>query len=157
VLRRLVDERVGIRDLRSILEALAGIGNVEKDPMSLAEFVRSQLRRRISFSLAGSSRELSVLVLDSPIEETIRGAVQRTPAGSFLALSPAAGRDIVQSVRRAISAWPAPSRPVLLAPPDVRRFVRKLLEVELPDLDVISPVELAPELTVRAVARATLT
>jgi len=34
--------------------------------------------------------------------------------------------------------------------------VRKLLEVELPELDVVSPVELAPELTVRAVARATL-
>jgi type III secretion protein V len=156
VLRRLIDERVSIRDLRSILEALAGIGNVEKDPLSLAEFVRSQLRRRISYSLAGSSRELPVMVLDSPLEETIRSAVQRTAAGSFLALAPAAARDIVQSVRRALSSWPSPSRPVLLAQPDVRRFVRKLLEVELPELDVVSPVELAPELTVRAVARATL-
>jgi type III secretion protein V len=96
------------------------------------------------------------MVLDSPLEETIRSAVQRTPAGSFLALAPAAARDIVQAVRRALSSWPSPTRPVLLAQPDVRRFVRKLLEVELPELDVISPVELAPELTVRAVARATL-
>ena len=156
VLRRLVDERVSIRDLRAILEALAGVGAVEKDPLSLAEFVRSQLRRRISFALAGGSRELSVLVLDPPLEETIRSAIQRTAAGSFLALAPAAARDIVQAVRRAVATFPAPGRPVLLAQPDVRRFVRKLLEVELPELDVISPVELAPELSVRAVARATL-
>jgi type III secretion protein V len=156
ILRRLLDERVSIRDLRAILEALAGIGNVEKDPLSLAEFVRSQLRRSITFGLAGTGRELSVLVLDSPLEETVRSAIQRTPAGSFLSLAPAAARDIVEAVRRAISVWPAPTRPVLLAQPDIRRFVRKLLELELPELDVVSSVELVPDLTVRAVARATL-
>jgi type III secretion protein V len=156
VLRRLVDERVGIRDLRTILEALAGAGSLDKDALGLAEFVRAQLRRQITFSLVGSGRELAVMVLDSPLEETIRTSIQRTPAGSFLALAPAAARDIVLSVRRAVETWPSPARPTLLAQPDIRRFVRKLLEVELPLLDVVSPVELTPELTIRAVTRATL-
>ncbi len=154
ILRRLLDERLSIRDQRAILEALAAIGNVEKDPLSLAEFVRAQLRRSITHRLAGSARELPVLVLDSPLEETIRAALQRTPAGTFLALAPAVARDIVSSVRQALQSWPAPTRPVLLAQPDIRRFVRKLLEVEFPDLDIVSPVELMPTLQLRAVARA---
>jgi len=154
VLRRLLDERLSIRDQRSILEALAAIGGVEKDPLNLAEFVRAQLRRSITHRLAGNARELPVLVLDSPLEETIRAALQRTAAGTFLALAPAAARDIVASVRTALQSWPAPSRPVLLAQPDIRRFVRKLLEVEFPDLDIVSPVELMPTLQLRAVARA---
>jgi type III secretion protein V len=156
VLRRLVDERVSVRDLRSILEALASAGALEKDALSLTEFVRAQLRRSITFSLIGSGRELAVMLLDSPLEETIRAAVQRTPAGSFLSLSPAAARDVVQAVRRASASWPSPGRPVLLTQPDIRRFVRKLLEVELPELDVVSSVELVPDVTVRAVTRATL-
>jgi type III secretion protein V len=156
VLKKLVDERVSIRDLRSILEALAGAANLEKDPLGLAEFVRSQLRRSITFRLAGSSNELPVLVLDGMLEDTVRSAIQRTPAGSFLALAPAATRDIVHAVRRAVTAWPAPGRAVLLTQPDIRRFVRKLLEAELPELTVVSSVELSPELTVRAVARVTL-
>jgi type III secretion protein V len=86
----------------------------------------------------------------------VRSAIQRTPAGSFLALAPAATRDIVHAVRRAVTAWPAPGRAVLLTQPDIRRFVRKLLEAELPELTVVSSVELSPELTVRAVARVTL-
>jgi type III secretion protein V len=36
------------------------------------------------------------------------------------------------------------------------RFVRKLIEIELPDVRVISFAELLPEVTVRPVGKATL-
>ncbi len=156
VLRRLVEERVSVRDLRAVLEALAAVAHSEKDPLNLAEFVRSQLRRPITHGLTHGGRELNVLLLDSPIEETLRGAIQRTSAGSFLSLAPAAGRDIVQAVRRGSSSFAEGVRPVLLTPPDIRRFVRKLLEVDFPELDVVSYAELLPEIAIRPVARATL-
>jgi type III secretion protein V len=38
ILRRLVDERISVRDLKGILEALALVGSTEKDPLGLAEF-----------------------------------------------------------------------------------------------------------------------
>ncbi|HVJ18668.1 MAG TPA: flagellar biosynthesis protein FlhA [Polyangiaceae bacterium] len=155
VLRRLVEERISIRDLKAILEALAVIGNSEKDPLNLAEFVRSQLRRSITHSLTRGTRELGVALLDQSIEETIRGAISRTPAGSFLTLAPAAGRDIVRAVRRAIESVEGP-RPPILTQPDIRRFVRKLVELELPDQRVVSFAELLPEIAVKPVARATL-
>ena len=106
VLRRLAEERVNIRDLRAILEALALVGNVERDPLNLAEFVRSQLRRPLTHALTQGGRELSVVLLEPQIEEAIRGAVSRTPAGSFLTLAPAAARDVVSAVRRALPSEP---------------------------------------------------
>jgi type III secretion protein V len=157
ILRRLVEERVSIRDLRAILEALSSVGSAEKDPLTLAEFVRAQLRRPITHSLTGGARELPVLLLDSHIEETVRGAITRTPAGAFLALAPVASRDIVAAVRRAISNHAGEQTPiVILTQPDIRRFVRKLLEPELPEVRILSFAELLPEIAVKPLGRATI-
>ena len=156
VLRRLAEERVNIRDLRAILEALALVGNVERDPLNLAEFVRSQLRRPLTHALTRGGRELSVVLLEPQIEETIRSAVSRTPAGSFLALAPAAARDVVSAVRRALPREPNDAPLVVLTQPDIRRFVRKLLELELREVRVVSYAELLPEVAIRPSGRATL-
>jgi type III secretion protein V len=164
VLRRLVEEGVSVRDLRTILEALSLVAATEKDPLNLTEFVRSQLRRATTYRLTGGRRELSVCLLDPSIEEAIRHAITKTASGSFLALSPAAGRDLVAAIRRAMSEGqtvPTTSPAarvtnVILTQPDVRRFVRKLVEVELPETTVVSFAELLPEISLRPVARATL-
>jgi type III secretion protein V len=161
VLRRLVEERVSVRDMRAILEALSIVGGTEKDPLNLAEFVRGQLRRATTYRLTGGRPELSVFLLDPGIEEAIRHAITRTAAGSFLTLAPAAGRDIVVAVRRALAQAPAADRAaatsaVILTQPDIRRFVRKLVEVDLPDLTVVSFAELLPEISLRPLARASL-
>jgi type III secretion protein V len=155
VLRRLAEERVNIRDLRAILEALALVGNSERDPLNLAEFVRSQLRRPLTHALTQGARELSVVLLEPQIEEAVRSAVSRTPAGSFLTLAPAAARDIVSAVRRAVP--PGSEAPlVVLTQPDIRRFVRKLLELDLREARVVSYAELLPEVAIRPVGRASL-
>jgi type III secretion protein V len=161
ILRRLVEEGVSIRDLRAILEALAGVATTEKDPLNLTELVRSQLRRALTFRLTRGANQLGVVLIDPIIEDTVRRAVTRTPAGAFLTLPPAAARDVVASLRRAVSeivANPgqAPAPPVFLTQPDIRRFVRKLVESELPDAIVVSFAELLPEVTLRPLARAHL-
>ncbi len=158
ILRRLVEEGVSVRDLASILEALAQVAHVEKDPLVLTEHVRSWLRRSITYEVTRGSGLLEPLTLDESIEEVIRGAISQTAAGSFLTLSPAAGRDIVSSLRRALEACPEElqRRPVLLTQPDVRRFVRKLIESDLPGARVVTFSELLPETTIRAAGTATL-
>jgi type III secretion protein V len=172
VLRRLVEERIAVRDLRTILESLSMVAATEKDPLNLAEFVRSQLRRATTYKLTGGRREISVCLLDGSIEEAVRHAITKTASGSFLALAPAAGRDIVTAIRRALSdalatiagsapssgpaSVPAGAAIVVLTQPDIRRFVRKLIEVELPETTVVSFAELLPEISLRPVAKATL-
>ncbi|MBX3193090.1 MAG: FHIPEP family type III secretion protein [Labilithrix sp.] len=160
ILRRLLEERVSIRDLRAILEALASMASTEKDPLNLTELVRAQLRRALTFRLTGGQSQLGVVLIDPIIEDTVRRAVTRTPAGAFLTLPPAAARDVVAALRRAVAEGAsqpgAPSHAVLLTQPDIRRFVRKLVESELPDATVVSFAELLPEVALRPVARANL-
>ncbi len=149
VLRRLAEEEISVRDLKGILEALAQAPKNDRDPLSLAEFVRAQLRRPITHSLTGGAGELSVFLLDPGVEETIRSAISRTSAGAFLALSPAAGRDIVTATRRTLESAPPAGhqRAVILTQPDIRRFVRKLVETDLPTVRVVSYAELQPEIS----------
>jgi type III secretion protein V len=158
VLRRLVEERVSIRDLRAVLEALSTVAGAEKDPLNLAEYVRSQLRRAITHRLTAGRPQLEVILVDSLLEDTVRRAVTRTAAGAFLALPPQAARDVMTSLRRAIgeaSAGQDPAaNPVVLTQPDIRRFVRKLLEPEMPEVAVVSYAELLPEVALKPVSRA---
>ncbi len=160
VLRRLVEEEIAVRDLRAILEALATVAGIEKDPLNLAEFVRTQLRRAITFRLTRGAPELGVHLLDATLEDAIRRAITRTPNGAFLTLPPAAARDVLSAIRRALSEGREHADPdmppVILTQPDIRRFVRKLIEPELPTVVVVSFAELLPEISLRPLARANL-
>jgi type III secretion protein V len=161
VLRRLLEERVSIRDLRAVLEALATVAASEKDPLGLAEHVRSQMRRAITFRLTGGAGEVGVVLLDPVLEDTVRRAITKTPAGAFLALPPQASRDVRASLRRALEPLVAmagsggdPLPPCILTQPDIRRFVRKVIETDWPEVWVVTFAELLPELAIRPVGRA---
>ncbi len=151
VLRRLVEEGVSIRPLREILEALAVHAPNERDPVTLTELVRAALRRQITYRFA-SDGVLAVHLLDPMIEDAVRDAIQRTAGGSYLALPPDMAKDILAAIRRAVDGGPA----ILLTQADVRRFVRRLVEVELPDVVVLSFQELAPEAQVQPLSRIAL-
>jgi type III secretion protein V len=158
VLRRLLEERIGIRDLRAILEALSTVAATEKDPLALAEHVRAHMRRAITFQLTGGSGELAVILLDTTIEDTIRHAVTRTAGGALLALPPGASRDVRASIRRAVDAIRESSResgPIaILTQPDIRRFARKVIEHDHPDVWVVTFAELLPEVSIKPLAKA---
>jgi type III secretion protein V len=157
IMRRLVEEGVSVRDLRGVLEALSSVAATEKDPLNLAEYVRSQVRRAITFRLTAGVGQLDVVLVDPILEETVRRAITRTAAGAFLTLAPQAARDVIASLRKAVDgagAAEAGAPVVILTQPDIRRFVRKLIETELPDVWVVSFAELLPEVALKPVARA---
>src|SRR6185436_12943541 len=72
VLRRLVDEGLSVRDLKGILEAIVRSPSGERDAAALAERVRVDMRRSITFELTGGNPKLRAFVLDSQIEEAVR-------------------------------------------------------------------------------------
>ncbi len=150
VLRRLVEEGVSVRPLREILEALATYAPNERDPVSLTELVRASLRQQITHQHAIDG-VLPVVLLDPAIEEAVRDAIQRTASGSYLALPPAVARDILEAFK--LECRPEDGPAIVLTQADVRRFVRRLVEVELPDVTVLSYQELAPEVTVQPLGR----
>lgn len=158
IFRRLVQEQISIKDLRTILEALSEWAQTEKDTVLLTEYVRSSLRRYISYKYSQGQSILAVYLLDPEIEDMVRGAIKQTSAGSYLALDPDSVQLILHSMRTTISPTPAGGQPpVLLTAIDVRRFVRKLIEGEFPDLAVLSYQEIVPEIRIQPLGRIQLT
>ena len=154
IFRRLSQEQISVKDLRTILEALSEWAQTEKDPVLLTEYVRSSLKRYISYRYSQGQSVLSVYVLDPEIEDLVRGAIKQTSAGSYLALDPDSVQLILQSVRNTVSAPPpGGQQPVILTAIDVRRFVRKLIELEFPDISVVSYQEIVPEIRIQPLGR----
>jgi type III secretion protein V len=152
VARRLVEEGISLRNLRDILGALAEWAPHERDPVALTEHVRAALRRAITHRYAGDGGALAAYLLDPMIEDAIREAVQKTATGSYLALEPQLSSDIVAAVGRALGPG-ARGGAVLLTGAEIRRYVRRLIETDHPDLAVLSFQELAPEAQIRPIAR----
>jgi type III secretion protein V len=157
VLQRLVQEGISIRDTKSILDALSEWGRIEKDPVMLTEHVRASLKRYISFRYTSGRDSLFVHLLDPEIEDVIRGAIRRTSTGAFLSLDPTTANDILDAIRREIANQPPTAQePVIVTDMDLRRFVRKMVEIEFPNLPVLSYQELTPELNVQPIGRITM-
>jgi type III secretion protein V len=154
VLQRLVQEGISIRDTKSILDALSEWGRIEKDTVMLTEHIRAAMRRYISFRYALGSDTLFVYLLDPEIEDVIRGAIRRTSTGSFLSLDPTIAHDILDAIRGEIADRPPTAQPpVIVTDMELRRFVRKMVELEFSDLAVLSYQELTPELNIQPIGR----
>lgn len=154
IYKRLVQEQVSVKDLRTILEALSEWAQTEKDVVLLTEYVRSSLKRYISYKYSQGQTVLSVYLLDPEIEDMVRGAIKQTSAGSYLALDPDSVQMILHAIRNTVVPTPPGGQPpVLLTAIDVRRFVRKLIEGEFPDLPAVSYQEIVPEIRIQPLGR----
>ncbi len=155
VLKRLVDEGVCIRDLKTIIEALGEYGEMNGDSLFLTERVRSSLSHQLAYAYAGPDHQLPVLLLDNVIEDTIREAITQTAYGQTLCMDPQLCREIVVTIAQSLQPLVAKGkRPIILTNAEIRRFVRKMLETDLPQVAVLSFDELPGDLTVQPMGRA---
>jgi len=154
ILRNLARESVSIRDLRTILESLAELTAQTKDPEQLTELVRERLAPHITARFKGPDGAVAAMTLDPRLEEVLRRSLREIAAGTGGALDPALLRAVVQSAERAVGAFVAQqATPLLVTPPDLRRYVRAIFEWKLPQLAVASFREIEPSATLRVVER----
>ena len=149
VVRRLVEEEVGVRNLRALLEAFAATEDRENDVHSLTEFARIALRRQLSHRFAPTGR-LRALVLSPEIEAHLRQAVRTVGNSQQLSLDPPFAAELLASVKAAVASSGVP---LVLTAVEVRRHLRKLIDVELFDVAVLSFHELVPTLQLDVVGR----
>jgi type III secretion protein V len=154
IFKRLIQEQVSIKDLRTVLESLSEWAQTEKDTVLLTEYVRSSLKRYISYKHSQGQTVLSVYILDPEIEDMVRGAIKQTSSGSYLALDPDSVQLILQAIRNTVTPVPPGGQPpVMLTAIDVRRFVRKLVEMEHSEIAVVSYQEIIPEIRIQPLGR----
>ena len=150
VLQNLLREKVSIRDLVTIFETLADYGSQTKDPVTLTEMTRAALCRSITRNLVNENNELAVITLSPEWESQLSAAMTRTDSGSYLAVDPKKFEQLVhammQTCQRLTTAnW------TLLCSSNLRFHVRKLVERFIPQLTVISPNDIPPNLQITSI------
>lgn len=157
ILRRLVADGIGVRNLHAILTALADQGRAERDPFYLAEYARASLRREITHRMCRGSRQLIVFLVDPEIEQQIGDARRFTETGSYIKLPPEQMQLILLAVRQAFDAIPAGYQmPCLLTVMGVRGPMRRLVAPSMPELQVVSYQDLEPDIDIQPAGRITL-
>jgi flagellar biosynthesis protein FlhA len=152
VMKNLLRERVSVRDLRTILESLADIASTTKDPEQLTELVRERLAPQITARLRGPDGGVSALTLDPRLEDTLRRSLRDIASGTGGALEPELIFGVSAAAERALAKFTALGvTPVLIAPPDLRRYARAIFERRVPQLFIASYREIEANAPLRVV------
>lgn len=147
VLQRLVQEKIPIRNIKTIIGGLVQWGSKEKDPVLLTEHIRSLLSRYISHFFSKDGK-FNVIILSHNVEEIIRGGIRQSSSGTFLNLEPAELDMIIEKISTAIDEIKYIQDYVFLTAIDIRRFVKKLIEAQYPQLSVLSYDEITSDIEI---------
>jgi flagellar biosynthesis protein FlhA len=141
VLKALLRERVPIRDLEIIVETVSDLAPRTKDPEILTEYARAAIARTLCQQNKADDGRIHCVTLDPALEEMVAKHLTRTEQGSFLTLAPALQNRILQAIRVQMDQAAAKTRgrlPVILCSPQIRLWVRKLIEALMPSVSVLS-------------------
>ncbi|MGE3180162.1 MAG: flagellar biosynthesis protein FlhA [Phycisphaerae bacterium] len=152
VLQGLLRERVPIRDLEAILEVLGDWAPRTKDPEILTEYVRNGLSRTICGMYKGDDDALHCVTIDARTEDFVHASIHRTEVSTSLGLPPARQSEFAAKVREQIdnAAATTSGTIVVLAAPQIRVWVRRLIEPVLPQTPVLGMNEVARGVEIRA-------
>lgn len=154
VLQRLLRERVPIRDLVTILEALGDGADSTKDPEALTEFVRKSLTNVIARLFSDASGTVRGITIGARLESALLGLFSpRAATAGIPLLTPDTLAAMLRDLNHLATTYAVDGRPLpLITPPSLRVGVRRLIEPVLPSLPVVSLAELPPAITLSSVA-----
>jgi flagellar biosynthesis protein FlhA len=152
VLQALLRERVSIRDLPAILEGIGEAAPHTSSVTLLVEQVRARLARQLSFAHRGEDGALPIVTLTQEWENAFADALVGTGDDKQLALAPSRLQDFVRGVRETFErAALAGDSPVLLTSPNIRPYVRSIIERFRGQTPVMSQNEVHPRAKLKTV------
>ena len=135
VLQNLLIEKIPVRQLRKIVEALVEHAPQSQEPGTLTAAVRNALGRFIVQEIAGMSPELPVFTLAPQLERVLQDSTQ----GNGAALEPGLAERLHQSLADCVHKQEARNEPaVVLVPAQVRAALARLVRHSVPSLSVLS-------------------
>ncbi len=154
VLQRLLRERVPIRDLVTILEAIGDGAESTKDPEALTEAARRALTNVIARMFADATGTVRGVTIGPKLESALTGLFSpRVAAQGVPLLTPDSLAMLLRSLNQMATTHAVDGRPLpLITPPSLRVGVRRLIEPVLPSLPVVSLGELPATITLHSVA-----
>ena len=158
VLKRLLRERVPIKDLVTILETLADFAPQTKNTDVLNEYCRAALSETITRQFTNNGKEIVVVMLDAPLEShLISQAQQGTLNSNTLGLTPDSVEKLYQSASRVFSTMVRKGfEPILLTSPVLRFTLYEFLAPILPDINVLSYNDISQDVQFKTYDRLTI-
>lgn len=152
VLQSLLREKVSIRDLAAILEGLAEAAPHTTSVATLVEHVRSRLARQLCWQHRADDGALPIVTLSPEWEQAFAESLVGPGEDKQLAMAPSKLQDFIRAVRDVFErAAMTGENPVLLTGPQVRPYVRSIIERFRGQTVVMSQNEIHPKARLRTV------
>jgi flagellar biosynthesis protein FlhA len=154
VLQTLLSERVSIRNLPSIVEAIAEAARRTTDVAQVTNHVRQRLSNQICKALTDAQGFVPVIALSASWEKEFSEALRTNGDERTLVMSPQRVQEFVLEARKEIQSFAQKDEwPAIMVGPEVRSFVRSMLERVSPATQVVSHGEIHRKATLKTVAR----
>ncbi len=154
VLKNLLQERVSIRDLPTILEGISEAVTTTHSLMLITEHVRSRLSRQLSNTYANEFGIISLVPLSPEWEQNFAQAIIGEGDDRQLAMAPTTLQAFITKVRSVLEDLAVKGEsPVLLTSPNIRPFVRSIIERFRPLSVVMSQNEIHPKAKIKTVGQ----
>jgi flagellar biosynthesis protein FlhA len=148
VLQSLLAERVPLRQMRQIVEALLDHAAHTQDPAVLTAAVRTALGRFIVQELNGMNAELPVYTLAPALERVLQDSV----SGQGAALEPGLAERLHHNLSECVTRQEGRGEPaVLLVPGQIRASIARLVRHSVPQLAVLAYGEVPEDKRLRLV------
>ncbi len=146
VLQNLLREKVAIRDIRSIAEALAGNTSRSQDPVALTSLARVALSRQIVQAIVGKGQNVPVITLEPALEQLLLNSVQQAQkagADDSAFIEPGLAERLQQSLISAAEKQEMAGRPlILLVAAPLRFMLARFVRHSVPDMKVLAYTEI---------------
>jgi len=141
VLQNLLKEGIPITDIITIVEALADSINKTQDPDILTEYVRGALSRMIT-SMFAKNGQLTALILGNKTQEYLINLLKEND-WQMPPLNPVFVQKLITEISKHLENFIIQgATPVLLTSPNVRRYIKQIIENYIPNLQVLSYSEI---------------
>jgi flagellar biosynthesis protein FlhA len=154
VLQTLLGERVSIRDLPAILEGIAEAVGHTKNPLYITEHVRARLARQLCHANLSPGGYLPLLAMSPAWEQAFSESIVGQGEERQLAMAPSQLQQFIQTVRERFDEAGAKNEvPILLTSPQIRPFVRSIIERFRPQTVVMSQNEIHASVRLRTLGQ----
>ncbi len=154
VLQNLLQERVSIRDLGTVLEGVSEACSHSRNVMIITEHVRTRLARPISDSNTGPQGFIPLVTLSPEWEQAFLESLQGTGEERQLVMAPSRLQDFITKTRQTFERFAMQGEaPVLLTSPSARPYVRSIVERFRPVTVVMSQSEIHPKAKIKTLGQ----
>ena len=154
VLQNLLNERVSIRDLPSILEGVSEACGHTRNIGQITEHVRARLARQISEANTNPSGFIPLVTLSPEWEQSFAESIVGQGDERQLSMAPSKLQKFISSVRQTFERFAVMGEvPVLLTSPGIRPFVRSIIERFRPLTVVMSQAEIHPKAKIKTLGQ----